>query len=80
VETVSLAFDFLKDETGSIFTENDGNVENLVSQQQNKPAVYRFRPPQISAITKYVFDLSIYLCKNFLSSTENYFLEIIIMN
>ncbi len=54
METVSLAFDFLKDETGSIFTENDGNVENLVSQQQNKPTVYRFRPPQISAITKYV--------------------------
>ncbi len=54
METVSLAFDFLKDETSSIFTENDGNAEHLTIQQQNKTPVYRFRPPQISAITKYV--------------------------
>jgi hypothetical protein len=54
VETVSIAFDFLKDETSSIFTENDHNVERPVVQPPNKAPIYRFRPPQISAITKYV--------------------------
>lgn len=57
VEAVSLAFDFLKDETSSIFTENDGNIEHLSAEQQNKPAVFRFRPPQISAITKYILHI-----------------------
>jgi len=65
VETVSLAFDFLKDETSSIFTENDGNVEHLAIQQQNKAPVYRFRPPQISAITKYVLIFSFIFITNF---------------
>jgi hypothetical protein len=44
----------LKDETSSIFTENDGNIEHLPTQSQNKAPLYRFRPPQITAITKYV--------------------------
>lgn len=55
VETVSLAFNFLKDETGSISTEYDGNVEYVPSQQTTKQPIYRFRPPQISAITKKLF-------------------------
>ena len=53
METVSLAFDFLKDETDSIGNETDGNIEHLEVEQQDKPAVFRFRPPQITAITKY---------------------------
>ncbi|CAF4152725.1 unnamed protein product, partial [Rotaria magnacalcarata] len=52
VETVSLAFDFLKDETGSILTENDGNIEHLETEQQDKQPIFRFRPPPITAITK----------------------------
>lgn len=62
MEAVSLAFDFLKDETSSIFTDNDGNIEHLEMQQPNKPPVYRFRPPQITAVTKCVlyFDFSQY--------------------
>ncbi len=78
METVSLAFDFLKDETSSIFTENDGNVEHLPVQQQNKSPVYRFRPPQITAITKYVsifqfisIILSIF-CRKIFSRNSNY--------
>ena len=54
METVSLAFDFLKDETSSIFTDNDDNIERIEIEEQNKPPVYRFRPPQITGITKYV--------------------------
>ncbi len=61
METVSLAFDFLKDETSSIFTENDGNIEHLSAQQQNKAPLYRFRPPQITAITKYVLSIEMIL-------------------
>ncbi|CAF3372455.1 unnamed protein product [Rotaria sp. Silwood1] len=56
VEAVSLAFDFLKDETSSIFTDNDGNIEHLEMQQPTKPPVYRFRPPQITAVTKKLFN------------------------
>ncbi|CAF3319133.1 unnamed protein product [Rotaria socialis] len=55
VETVSLAFDFLKDETGSIFTENDGNIEHLDTEKQDKQPIFRFRPPPITAITKKLF-------------------------
>ncbi len=55
METVSLAFDFLKDETGSILADNDGNIEHLGTEEQDKPPVFRFRPPQMPAITKYVF-------------------------
>ncbi len=55
METVNLAFDFLKDETSSIFTDNDGNIEHVEIQQQNKQPIYRFRPPQVAAITKCVF-------------------------
>ncbi|CAF3620720.1 unnamed protein product [Rotaria sordida] len=55
VEAVSLAFDFLKDETSSIFTDNDGNIEHLEMQQPTKSPVYRFRPSQITAITKKLF-------------------------
>ncbi|UJR35274.1 hypothetical protein I4U23_028038 [Adineta vaga] len=58
VETVSLAFDFLKDETGSIMTDNDGNIEPLEIEQPDKPAVFRFRPPPITAITKKIFTRS----------------------
>ncbi|CAF1357468.1 unnamed protein product [Adineta ricciae] len=52
VETVSLAFDFLKDETSSIFTDTDGNIEHIDTQQHNKLPVYRFRPPQIAPVPK----------------------------
>ncbi|CAF2529679.1 unnamed protein product [Rotaria sp. Silwood2] len=55
VETVSLAFEFLKDETGSILTDNDGNIEHIESEQQDKQPIFRFRPPQITAITKKLF-------------------------
>ncbi|CAF1946185.1 unnamed protein product [Rotaria magnacalcarata] len=55
VEAVSLAFDFLKDETSSIFTDNGGNIEHLDMQQQSKPSKYRFRPTQIAAVTKNLF-------------------------
>ncbi|CAF3387861.1 unnamed protein product [Rotaria sp. Silwood1] len=55
VETVSLAFEFLKDETGSIFTDNDGNIEHIESEQQDKQPVFRFRPPQITSLTKKLF-------------------------
>ncbi|CAF0783547.1 unnamed protein product [Rotaria sordida] len=55
VETVSLAFEFLKDETGSIVTDNDGNIEHIENEQQDKQPVFRFRPPQITAITKKLF-------------------------
>ncbi|CAF2925283.1 unnamed protein product [Rotaria sp. Silwood2] len=55
VEAVSLAFDFLKDETSSIFTDNDGNIEHPAMQQPTKPSVYRFRPPPITAVTKKLF-------------------------
>ncbi|CAF4350943.1 unnamed protein product [Rotaria sp. Silwood2] len=57
VEAVSLAFDFLKDETSSIFTDNDGNIEHPAMQQPTKPSVYRFRPPPITAVTKCVLYL-----------------------
>lgn len=80
METVSLAFDFLKDETSSIFTENDGNIEPLPVQQQNKAPLYRFRPPQISAITKYVLIFEVISIEISVVSLESYFLEIIIMN
>ncbi|CAF0815286.1 unnamed protein product [Adineta steineri] len=55
VEAVSLAFDFLKDETGSITTDNEGNIEPIETEQQDKPPIFRFRPPQITAITKKIF-------------------------
>ncbi|CAF3654227.1 unnamed protein product [Rotaria socialis] len=55
VEAVSLAFDFLKDETSSIFTDNGGNIEHLDMQQQSQPSKYRFRPTQITAVTKNLF-------------------------
>ena len=54
METVSLAFDFLKDETGSILTDHDGNVESLEAEDQDKPPVFRFRPPPTSVPPKYV--------------------------
>jgi len=60
LETVSLAFDFLKDETGSILTDNGGNIEHLETEEQDKPPVFRFRPPQMNAITKYVFSFIIF--------------------
>jgi len=60
LETVSLAFDFLKDETGSILTDNGGNIEHLETEEQDKPPVFRFRPPQITGITKYVFTFIIF--------------------
>ena len=60
VETVSLAFDFLKDETSSIFTDTDGNIEHIDTQQHNKLPVYRFRPPQIVPVPKYVSRLRKY--------------------
>ncbi len=78
METVSLAFDFLKDETSSIFSENEANVEHVVIQQQNKTPVYRFRPPQISAITKYILIFQfIYIAilifyRKLFSRTNNY--------
>ncbi|CAF1238378.1 unnamed protein product [Adineta ricciae] len=58
VETVSLAFGFLKDETDSIMTDNDGNIEPLEIEQPDKSAVFRFRPPPITAITKKLFTRS----------------------
>lgn len=54
VEAVSLAFEFLKDETDSILTDTDGNIEPLESEEQNRSSVFRFRPPPITAFTKYV--------------------------
>ncbi|CAF1005288.1 unnamed protein product, partial [Didymodactylos carnosus] len=57
VETVSLAFDFLKDETSSNLT--DGDIENLENEftnsNINKRPVFRFRPPNITSITKRLF-------------------------
>lgn len=52
METVSLAFDFLKDETGSIFTENEGNTEHVQIKQPIKNSPYRFQVPQMTAVTK----------------------------
>jgi hypothetical protein len=79
VETVSLAFDFLKDETGSIFRDNDGNIEHLDIEQQDKQPIFRFRPPQITAITKCVFSFK-FLSLSLTSRIENYLHGIIIMN
>lgn len=45
VETVSLAFDFLKDETGSIVTEPEPPIEP-VAKPTNESPIYRFRPAQ----------------------------------
>jgi len=58
---VSLAFDFLKDETGSILTDNDGNIEHLEPEEPDKPPVFRFRPAQVTGITKYVFSFTIFI-------------------
>ncbi|CAF3837727.1 unnamed protein product [Adineta steineri] len=55
VETVSIAFDFLKDETDSVFTDHDGNIEPMENQQQNRPPIYRYRPPPITAMNKKLF-------------------------
>jgi len=72
VETVSLAFDFLKEETGSMFTENEGNIEHVSSQHTNKQPIYRFRPPQISAITKYIHT---HILTKFLSFRNRFFIQ-----
>jgi hypothetical protein len=77
LETVSLAFDFLKDETGSILTDNEGNIESLETDEQEKPPVFRFRPPQITGITKYVLVFYHYimihliLCRKFFARNNN---------
>jgi len=55
VETVSLAFEFLKDETGSLLNDNDGNIEHIETEQQDKPPVFRFRPAQINPAPKYIY-------------------------
>jgi len=52
LETVSLAFDFLKDETGSILTDHDGNIEHLETEEQDKPPIFRFRPPPVTGAPK----------------------------
>ena len=54
MEAVNLAFDFLKDEISSICTDNDVKSRNVESQQQTNPSVYRFRPRQVTALTKCV--------------------------
>ncbi|CAF4505232.1 unnamed protein product, partial [Rotaria magnacalcarata] len=36
-------------------TENDGNIEHLETEQQDKQPIFRFRPPPITAITKKLF-------------------------
>ncbi|CAF0786004.1 unnamed protein product [Didymodactylos carnosus] len=51
VETVSLAFDFLKDETGSIFSDGDLENEPITNNINNRP-VFRFRPPDITSTNK----------------------------
>ena len=52
METVSLAFDFLKDETGSIFTDNEPPIEPVESAKKtNDLPIYRFRPAQIPAVS-----------------------------
>ena len=51
VETVSLAFEFLKDETGSISNENQTRISRLDSKKSNDMFVYRFRPAQATAIS-----------------------------
>jgi hypothetical protein len=70
VETVSLAFQFLKDETDSITSDNDGDIEHFEIEEPDKPAIFRFRPPPIVAITKSVlptpFVLSVGSCLIFL--------------
>lgn len=79
METVSLAFDFLKDETSSIFTDNDGNIESVSSQLPNKQPIYRFRPPQINAIPKYTLTINETSSGFLFSHIGNFFLEVIIM-
>ncbi len=59
-------------------TDTEGNIEPLEIEQDKQP-VFRFRPPQIAAITKCVFSfiiLSFYI----LSFIENSLLVILIMN
>ena len=81
LETVSLAFDFLKDETGSIMSDNDGNVESLETEEQDKPPVFRFRPPPppTTGVAKYIFSFVI-LSFCIRSDIGNSLLVIIIMN
>ena len=54
VETVNLAFDFLKDETSSILTEVDSAIEPLPVHKPNEKPIYRFRPPHMNVTSKYV--------------------------
>ena len=62
-----------------MFTEHDGNIEHLSAEEQNKPAVFRFRPPQIGVFTKYVLSILRFFLQHLVFSAENYSRVIITM-
>lgn len=81
MEAVSLAFEFLKDETGSIVTDNDDNIEYHEPEQENeKQPVFRFLPPPINAITKFVYLLFIIFFLRFIYFIEKSLLVLTIMS
>lgn len=39
-----------------MLTDNDGNIEHIEIEQQDKPPIFRFRPAQINVVPKYVYN------------------------